>query len=368
MPKKKPAELAPQPPHEIEPPKPFTGQRHVVDYFRRIGPSGLAHAYLFHGPRGVGKRSFANALAWTLHCERPTSFPLGYCGTCGPCIRGIAGSSGDLIVVDDDFIHEADALAGNPERKTSDFGIEASRRIIALMEMKSYEGGRLITIVPDFENVTKIEAYNVLLKQLEEPDPGKLFLITAERAERIIETIRSRTVAIRFDLLGEKDIAEQLVRHYGQNKTQAATIAARSLGSLGHAIEELDEGAAGLREAARDWLLTCLRTPQALPPIPALDKDDREAARSQLDDILRQARITARDLMVTALGGERLAFDRESAPEYKKTIAALGARAHERPALAIAAITEAERLNSTSVAPSAILGWLQIQLRADGVR
>jgi DNA polymerase III delta prime subunit len=362
---KKPTELAPPAPlREIEPPKPFVGQEHVVDYFRRIGPDGLAHAYLLHGPRGVGKRSFAKTLALTLHCERPSSFPLGYCGKCGPCIRGIAGSSGDLIFVDSDFIHEADALAGKPERKTSDFGIEASRRIISLMEMKSYEGGRLVTIVPDFENVTGLEAYNALLKELEEPDPGKLFLLTAERAETIIDTIRSRTVAVRFNLLGDNTIADHLVRHYGKTKTQAEAIAKRSLGSLGYAIEELDEDSAALRNAAREWLLTCLRAPKTLPPIPQLDKDDRESARGQLGDVLRQARIAARDLMVSALGSAGLTFDREAAADYKKTLSALGENAGGRAALAIAAINEAERLNATNIAPGAILGWLQVQLRS----
>ena len=365
MPKRKEAELVQPPPREIEAPKPFIGQKHVVDYFARIGPDGLAHAYLFHGPRGVGKRSFAKALALTLHCEKPKSFPLGYDGVCGPCRRGIAGSSGDLIIVDDAFIHAADALAGKPERKTSDFGIEASRRIIQLMEMKSYEGGRLVAIVPDFDSVTGLEAYNALLKELEEPDPGKLFLITTERPESIIETIRSRTVGVRFDRLSESEIADQLVSEYGQTKTKAAAIAKRSLGSLGHAIEELDEDSAALREGARGWFLACLRDPGKLPPIPALDKDDREVARSQLDEVLRESRITARDLMVTALGSDSLAFDRASVADYTKTAKVLGSGAHARAAVAIAAINEAERLNSTTnVTPASILGWLQIQLRS----
>src|ERR1039457_980269 len=115
VPKRMPAPVAPPP--RPDAPKPFVGQPQVVEYFRRLGPEKLAHAYLLHGPRGTGKKTFARALALTLHCEHPTSFPTGYCGTCGPCLRGIAGTSGDTIIVDDDFVRAADALAGKAERK-----------------------------------------------------------------------------------------------------------------------------------------------------------------------------------------------------------------------------------------------------------
>ena len=345
-------------------PKPFVDQRAVVEYFQRIGPDNLAHAYLFYGPRGVGKKTFAFTLALTLHCENPTSFPLGFCGECGACRRGIAGTSGDTIIVDDDFVRGADALAGKPERKTADIGIEASRRMIALMQLKSYEGGRLIAIVPDFDRVTGVEAYNALLKELEEPDPGKLFLITSEQPQAIIETIRSRTVLVRFDPLPEADITEALVSQYGQTRESARAIARRAQGSLGDAIAELDEETASLRVAARDWLLVCLRSPEKLPPMPSLEGDDRESARAQLEEVLRQARLTARDLLVTALGSKRLAFDSSASSEYQKTIEALGSGAVRRAADAIDAIDEAERIAGTNVAPGTTLGWLQVQLRS----
>src|SRR5437016_10885953 len=106
---------------------PFVGHAPIVNYFERVGPEALAHAYLFYGPRGVGKSTFARTLALTLHCERPVSFPTGYCGQCNACRRGLAGSSGDTIYADDDFIRLADELAGKEERKTSTFGIEAAR-------------------------------------------------------------------------------------------------------------------------------------------------------------------------------------------------------------------------------------------------
>ncbi len=363
VPKRK-AEALAEPPPRPPAPKRFVDQEHVVEYFRRVGRDGLAHAYIFYGPRGVGKNTFARALALALQCEDPESFPVGYCGECGACKRGFAGSSGDTIVVDDEFVRAADAFAGKQERKTSDIGIETSRRIIQLMNLKSYEGNKLVAILPDFDNVTNDATYNALLKELEEPNPGKLFLITTEHLDSIIETIRSRCVLVRFDPISDKEIERQLVTEYGVPRPRAAEIARRAQGSLGDAIDELDEDSAALRAAAREWLLACLRAPDRLPPMPEFEKDDREAARRQLDEVLRQARVTARDLMVSALGNKKALFEPSESAEYTKTLNALGPDGARKAADAIDAINDAARVAGTNVAPMTTFGWLQIQLRS----
>ena len=349
---------------EVDPPKPFTGHAQIVDYFRRLGRENLAHAYLFYGPRGVGKKTFANALAWTLHCERPSSFPTGYCGNCSRCRRAIAGASGDIIVVNEDFHRAADERAGKAQRTTSAMGVESSRYAIQLMQHRSYEGGRLVCIVPEFDDVTGDAAYNALLKELEEPDSGKLFLLVAEQVDRVLPTVRSRAVEIRFGPLTAAEIAEQLVRHYGVKRDKAAILARRAQGSLGEALEELTEDAAPLRGAARKWLLACLTAPNRLPPMPALSGENREDARGALAEVLRRARIAARDLMAYALAGEKNILDLESKNEYEKARRALGDAAVRRSAAALAAIDEATRMSTTYIPPATIFGWLQVRLRS----
>ena len=342
---------------------PFVGQKAVIDYFRRVGPDDLAQAYLFWGQRGVGKRTFASMLAMTLHCERPRSFPLGYCGECGACQRSLAGSSGDTIIISEDFIREADRLAGKSiERKTDVMGIETPRRIIALMQMHSYEGGRMICIIPNFDFVTNDAVYNALLKELEEPNPGKLFLLTAERPDRVLPTIRSRTTGLRFDALPEADIAVALRDDYGIAGERAKLLARRAQGSLGDALAALDEDGLSLYESARDWALACITRPKNIPQIPVLSKDD---ARADIVEVLRGARLAVRDALTTALGAQDKVLDAESIRGSDAAVEALGPDAARRLIAGLTAINEASRIaDETNIPPANVLGWLQVQLRS----
>ncbi len=356
---KQPAVVEPTRPQPL---KPFIGQQAVKDYFRRVGPHNLANAYLLHGQRGVGKRTFASMLAMTLHCERPNDFPIGYCGMCGACRRALAGSSGDTIVISDEFIREADRLAGKGvERKTDVMGIETSRRIIQLMQMHSYEGGRLICIVPDFDFVTNDTVYNALLKELEEPNPGRLFLLTAERPDRVLPTVRSRVTSVRFGALSEDEIASQLETQYDVPQARARLLARRSQGSLGDALAELN-AENDLRAQARSWVLASLGNPQRISKAPELS---RETARDDIVEVLRDARLAVRDCLMIALGTPEHVLDRETVDGYRKIVATLGAEASRRLIAALEAINEAARIaDETNIPPVNILGWLQVQLRS----
>jgi DNA polymerase-3 subunit delta' len=346
-------------PERKQAPHPFVGQRHVIEYFARLGPERLAHAYLLHGPRGTGKRTFARMLAWTLNCERPTSFPLGYCGVCGPCVRGIHGSSGDITEVDLAFIRATDT----GDRKTDDISMAQARAIIERMQFKSYEGGRPVCIIPDFENVTQDEVPNALLKEIEEPGQEKLFLLTSEREESLLPTIRSRAVALRFGPLTDEEIATQLTTHFGETRERALSLARRAQGSLGDAIADRNSDTAVARDAARDWLLSCLASPARLPDMPQLGKDD---ARVQLNEVLRQARISARDLMVSSISGAGALFDTHAGARYAEAKRAIGPAAAMRAAKALELVRDASRLANTNMAPATVLGWLQVQLRSLG--
>jgi hypothetical protein len=342
--------------------KPFIGQQGAKDYFRRVGPANLANAYLLHGQRGVGKRTFATMLAMTLHCENPSDFPIGYCGACGACRRALAGSSGDTIVISDEFIREADRLAGKGvERKTDVMGIETSRRIIQLMQMHSYEGGRLVCIVPNFDFVTNDTVYNALLKELEEPNPGRLFLLTAERPDRVLPTVRSRVTSVRFGPLSDDEIAHQLETHYDVPKARARLLARRAQGSLGDALAEVGSDN-DLRSSTRSWVIASLASPQRISKTPELAKD---TARDDIVEVLRDARLAVRDTLMVALGTPGHVLDRESIEGYSKAVDALGSDAPKRLIAALDAVNEAARIaDESNIPPVNVLGWLAVQLRS----
>jgi len=119
------------------------------------------------------------------------------------------------------------------------------------MQLRSYEGGRQVCIIPRFDDITFDYVYNTFLKELEEPDAGKLFLLTSDRPERILPTIRSRTTQIRFAGLTEDEISSALVERYDVAPKRAATLARKAQGSLGDAIAMREEEGETLGEITR---------------------------------------------------------------------------------------------------------------------
>ena len=272
-------------------------------------------------------------------------------------MRGIHGSSGDIIEVDTAFIKATDTT----ERKTDDIGMAQARAIIDRMQYKSYEGGRPVCIIPDFENITKDEVPNALLKEIEEPGQQKLFLLTVEREEALLSTIRSRAVGLRFGPLADVEIAGYLSAHFGEPSERAISLARRAQGSLGDAIADRNGDTSGARDVARDWLLACLASPARLPEMPQLGKED---ARTVLNEVLRQAQFSARDLMVSSIGGVGALFDTHAGARYADTKRAIGPATAMRAARAIELVREATRMAATNIAPATVLGWLQVQLRS----
>jgi DNA polymerase III subunit delta' len=177
----------------------------VVASFESAWKRGrLAHAYLFVGPHGVGKHTFAGELAKALLCEnRPGR--LEACGQCAACHLVAAGTHPDLFMV------------ARPEDKV-EFPIEVIRdELLPNLAMKPARGGRKVAIVDDADDLNE-EAANCFLKTLEEPPPASvLMLIGGASAERQMPTIVSRCQIIRFApiapalvkrLLGERGVAD----------------------------------------------------------------------------------------------------------------------------------------------------------------
>ena len=157
------------------------GQDHVAQTLTNaLRDNAVAHAYIFAGPRGIGKTSMAKILAKALNCERfdgPTTTP---CGECDSCRTIAASTSLDVIEMD----------------AASNRGIDDIRELRDKVAFAPVQGRSKVYIVDEVHMLTK-EAFNALLKTLEEPPPHVVFVLATTEVHKIPETIVSRCQ--RFD-------------------------------------------------------------------------------------------------------------------------------------------------------------------------
>jgi len=200
----------------------LVGQMHVSRTLKNaVAQNRLAHAYLFVGPRGIGKTSTARILAKSLNCIKgPTVTP---CGKCDNCREIAAGNSLDVIEIDG----------------ASNRGIDDVRELRDNVRYAPAKGRYKIYIIDEVHMLTK-EAFNALLKTLEEPPPHVKFIFATTEPDKVLPTILSRCQ--RFDLhrIPANLIAQHLQFIAGKEKITLEPAAA-------HAIARGAEG--GLRDA-----------------------------------------------------------------------------------------------------------------------
>jgi DNA polymerase-3 subunit delta' len=234
------------------------GHTPQVEMFRRAVQRGrMAHAYLFVGPPGIGKRLVAARIAQALFCDRHAEAELDACGVCGPCKQVQAGTHPDLLTLG---LPEGKkelpiaALLGADERR----GREG---LLYELSLRPMSATRRIAIIDDADRLSE-ECANALLKTLEEPPPGSILFLLTPSSDLLLPTIRSRSQPIVFSPLGVEEVAELLLAQEQAADRQAAEEAARlSGGSLETARQLL---APELRQL-RELLHAALSTPRFDP-------------------------------------------------------------------------------------------------------
>ncbi|MDA8421976.1 MAG: DNA polymerase III subunit gamma/tau [Nitrospiraceae bacterium] len=168
------------------------GQGHITRTLQNAITSGrLAHAFLFSGPRGVGKTTTARILAKALNCDQgPTPTP---CGKCDPCIETTAGTSVDVIEIDG----------------ASNRGIEHIRELREAVKYAPVGGKYKVYVIDEVHMLTN-EAFNALLKTLEEPPPHVIFIFATTEPQKIPATIHSRCQRYGFKRVALHEIIERL--------------------------------------------------------------------------------------------------------------------------------------------------------------
>ncbi len=167
------------------------GQEHVKDVLKAALEQGrVGHAYLFSGPRGVGKTTTARLIAMTANCETPGIKP---CGECESCLSVRAGNHPDVL--------EIDAASNN--------SVDDVRELREKVGLSAMRGGKKIYILDEAHMMSRA-AFNALLKTLEEPPEHVIFILATTEPEKIIPTILSRCQHYRFRRLTPEEIGGKL--------------------------------------------------------------------------------------------------------------------------------------------------------------
>ena len=209
----------------------ITGHRRILELLSRsIAGGSLPPSLIFSGPRGVGKRLVAQAVAQALNCtaqlgastERlPGELVLDACGKCPTCKRIARGVHSDVLMV---------SPGDNGSIK-----IEQVRDVIDRTMYRPFEGRRRVTILDDADALIQA-AQNSLLKTLEEPPSSSVFILVTSRPDALLPTVRSRCSQIRFGRLSSGDVAAVLEGAHKYARREALAVAAASDGSVGRAL------------------------------------------------------------------------------------------------------------------------------------
>jgi DNA polymerase-3 subunit delta' len=258
-------------------------ERPITILKRALQNNMLAHAYLFSGDPGIGKKLTALALAAAVNCGNRGED--GGCGECPSCRKVAAGGHPDvhLLASDGDEIK-----------------IDQIRQVQSELALKPFEGEKKILIVDGAERLNTASA-NAFLKTLEEPPGDAIIVLISPMPQGLLPTIRSRCQEIRFLPLSRRTLAQALMRKRGLAEDDAWFLAALAQGSMGRALEmEPEEEKSAREEFMTLWSGLARMSPgEVLAQAETLSKD-----RDRLESLLELGVEWLRDVLVYRETGE----------------------------------------------------------------
>ena len=292
----------------------LVGQQAVAQTLSNaIALNRIAHAYLFTGPRGTGKTSSARILAKSLNCvQGPTSTP---CQVCDSCVNITAGNDLDVI--------EFDAASNG--------GVEDARHLIESCQFAPLAGRYKIYIIDEIHMLSS-QAFNALLKTLEEPPDRVIFIFATTEAHKVLPTIVSRCQQFNFNRIPTAAIHQHLIEICQKEGLSIESnallhLARKARGGLRDALSNLDQVSVLARGKQGAFTLTELieflgEVPeeQMLALAEALIQHDAQMALNYISDfnqkgiearqVIRPLMMSLRHLLIaTAVGADALSAD-----------------------------------------------------------
>lgn len=209
----------------------LVGQEPVIRTLKNaLGSGKFAHAYLFTGPRGTGKTSTARLLAKTINCSAPVNGEP--CNVCEQCREITAGNSFNVIEID----------------AASNRGIDSIRDLREKVMMPPSTGKYKVYVLDEAHMLTT-EAFNALLKTLEEPPPYAVFVLATTDVHKMLPTVLSRCQRFDFKRITTRQIVEHVEYVAGQEnvrieRSAAELIARAAAGGMRDALSLLDQAIA----------------------------------------------------------------------------------------------------------------------------
>lgn len=215
------------------------GQREITDGLKHALSSGkIGHAYIFTGPKGIGKKTVARVFAGLLLCQKSEGEKR--CGSCLSCQLFENGSNPDY--------HEI-----NPEG--SSIGVDEIREVLSDIVVRPMYSEKKVYLITDAERMTA-QAQNSLLKTLEEPPSYGVIILTTSNYGALLETIRSRTIKYSFRKNSRSEVKAVLQSKFGEGLAVADFVVSYSDGIIGTALELAgSEEFTALREKTLEMLV-----------------------------------------------------------------------------------------------------------------
>lgn len=223
---------------------PVYGHRWAVAHLARaleLAPSnsggGPSHAYLFTGPRHIGKSTLVRAYARALFCTGPAPRPCGRCRACGLIERG---AHPDLRIVSPWQRAPKSGEAPVIDRDAGKFYIEQVQQVVHDAQLRPLEARYKLVHLQDLHRVADERTYNALLKTIEEPPTHVIVCLTVAERSGVLPTIVSRCQVFDLQPLELETVRQALTERWQVAPEQAELLARLAGGRLGWAVEQLE--------------------------------------------------------------------------------------------------------------------------------